>query len=327
MRSFNALLARSRQSASRRMPPNRRSTAAAWPTKERPHGIATPAALTQKYPTMPWKLPQRFAVVRPWLRVRPGTAEWKVTLLDLLSFLSQPGMVQRGKKFIRAVTEEGDCNRLSLTVDCPEICYARQIPFSMLCMMISEQLNERDWHYYNVPETKVGPDDCVLDCGACEGLFTALSWRAKRILCIEPSRAFTGLLERSFSSLSHISVLNCALAEADGESRFVEDGASSRISETEGYPMSLRSVDSICQSQNVRPTYLKADLEGFEMSMLRGAQETIRECRPRIAITTYHQADHAWQIRELLARLNPRYKFRLKGITPAGSPVMLHAFE
>jgi hypothetical protein len=74
-------------------------------------------------------------------------------------------------------------------------------------------------------------------------------------------------------------------------------------------------------------TYLKADLEGFELAMLRGAERTISRYRPKLAITTYHRADHASEIAAFLRRVEPRYRILTKGIDAVtGSPVMLHAW-
>jgi hypothetical protein len=63
------------------------------------------------------------------------------------------------------------------------------------------------------------------------------------------------------------------------------------------------------------------------MAMLEGARETIRRCRPKIAITTYHRPDHAAKIGRLLRSIHPDYHIVVKGIENHwGSPVMLHAW-
>jgi len=88
-----------------------------------------------------------------------------------------------------------------------------------------------------------------------------------------------------------------------------------------------RSIDSLFIRQGQRLDYIKADLEGTEVSMLRGAIETIRACAPRIAITTYHRREHAEQIAALLRDIHPDYHVFVKGIMPQdGQPVMLHAW-
>lgn len=61
--------------------------------------------------------------------------------------------------------------------------------------------------------------------------------------------------------------------------------------------------------------------------MLAGAERSIARYRPKIAITTYHVAEHADQIASFLQRIEPGYRIRTKGIDAVtGSPVMLHAW-
>ena len=72
-------------------------------------------------------------------------------------------------------------------------------------------------------------------------------------------------------------------------------------------------------------TYLKADIEGFEAEMLKGAELTIKRNKPKIAITTYHTQNDPKEIIDLITGFVPEYKFYVKGIyekTP--KPVMIH---
>ena len=77
-----------------------------------------------------------------------------------------------------------------------------------------------------------------------------------------------------------------------------------------------------------RVDYIKADIEGSELDMLRGAAGLIREHRPRIAITTYHGANDWRQMLALCRELVPGYQYRTKGMSVDGTgacrPVMLH---
>ena len=95
----------------------------------------------------------------------------------------------------------------------------------------------------------------------------------------------------------------------------------------DGIPVQARTVDSLFADRNLPLTYIKADLEGAELRMLAGAERTIRLNKPRIAITTYHEAHHADAITAFLRRIDPAYRILTKGIEHrAGAPVMLHAW-
>jgi hypothetical protein len=45
-----------------------------------------------------------------------------------------------------------------------------------------------------------------------------------------------------------------------------------------------------------RPNLIKMDIEGAEPDALRGAQRTIREFRPGLALCVYHKPDHLWTL-------------------------------
>ena len=55
--------------------------------------------------------------------------------------------------------------------------------------------------------------------------------------------------------------------------------------------------------------FIKADIEGAEMSMLRGATRIIKKHSPTIAICLYHKKDDFWEIPSFIHSLNPKYKF------------------
>jgi predicted LPLAT superfamily acyltransferase len=88
----------------------------------------------------------------------------------------------------------------------------------------------------------------------------------------------------------------------------------------------IDTVDNLFFKRGIKIDYIKADLEGYEVEMLRGASKTIKSFSPKIAITTYHRYDHADKIVRLLKDINPKYKIKLKGLHANGTYVMLHAW-
>lgn len=59
-------------------------------------------------------------------------------------------------------------------------------------------------------------------------------------------------------------------------------------------------------------TLLKADVEGMEMALLEGAANTLKRCRPRLAICVYH---YPCDIPDIAARIRsyvPEYQFALR---------------
>ena len=62
----------------------------------------------------------------------------------------------------------------------------------------------------------------------------------------------------------------------------------------------------------IQISFLKADIENFEESMLRGAKEVIKRDRPRIAVCIYHNASDMYRIPLLLKEINGDYKLSIR---------------
>jgi FkbM family methyltransferase len=204
-------------------------------------------------------------------------------------------------------------------------------PLHSLYMVLSEALDARNWHYYEIPETRVAPDDIVADCGAAEGIFSLLvQRRAAHVYAIEPAPHWTDSLTRTFACAPNVTVLPVALGDAPRRACMSGGTLDSALSATQSegaLEVAVETLDRLFVDRDRPLTYLKADLEGFELSMLAGAERTIARYHPKIAITTYHRADDADEITAFLHRVEPRYRVRTKGIDAiTGEPVMLHAW-
>ncbi len=73
-------------------------------------------------------------------------------------------------------------------------------------------------------------------------------------------------------------------------------------------------------------TFLKADVEGMEMALLKGAQATIKRCRPKISICVYHYPTDIPDIANYLAALVPDYNFALRHHSPQLMETVLYCW-
>jgi FkbM family methyltransferase len=210
--------------------------------------------------------------------------------------------------------------------------YPSQVPLMPLNQVIRELLDPRDPHYYEKKSTKVD-EDIVADCGAAEGLFgiTILN-RYKKLYIFEPLPIYQKSLKRTYEEVSSVEILPYALGEESGQVFFHFDDfaiSSKVIAEPSKLVIQQKSIDELFFETGQELTYIKADVEGAELSLLRGATKSIKECKPKIAITTYHRPDHAKIIAHIIREIEPKYRIEtygcvIDGINPT-YPVMLHA--
>ncbi|MGI8525058.1 MAG: FkbM family methyltransferase [Pseudolabrys sp.] len=82
------------------------------------------------------------------------------------------------------------------------------------------------------------------------------------------------------------------------------------------------SLDHYLEGERV--TFLKADVEGMEMALLKGAETMIRRDRPKLAICVYHYPSDLPDIANRLAAWVPEYKFALRHHSPQQMETVLY---
>lgn len=270
-------------------------------------------------------LNRRFKILKHWLAGRRNG----VSLSELLRHLLTPLSKYKAAPFINRFREEEDYIIIHFKKFVRPLYVPRVMKPYQIWQIICEIFLPTEWHYYEIPQTAVTKDDIVADCGAAEGLFSlSVIGRAKKIYAIEPLPVFIKALKKSFGDAPNFEIIPAALGAQDGELYMSDEGTiSSLTSSKKDIKVRVARLDSLFYDKQLPLTYIKADLEGYEMEMLQGASSTIKANRPKIAITTYHRAEHAAQIEKFLKSIHPDYHIKTKGLEErAGAPVMLHAW-
>jgi len=118
----------------------------------------------------------------------------------------------------------------------------------------------------------------------------------------------------------------CGVAERTGTARFNVAASASAITENDsGEVLPLVRLDDVIF--NVPLTFIKMDIEGAELSALRGAERLISEQSPDMAISVYHCVNHFWDIPYYISRLSSRYSFYLRAHTAATLESVLYCCE
>lgn len=203
-----------------------------------------------------------------------------------------------------------------------------QFPIEGIYQVTSETFDKNDWHYYQKKFTEVVNEEVILDVGTAEGLFIlSVINRCKRIILVEPNDYFAAALNKTFASYQDKVILhNVVVGSQNGEISFNSDSLSGRVDfkGNSGMLKRMETVDHLTLNE-LPITYLKADIEGYEIEMLKGAENTIKKHKPKIAITSYHTENNAEEIISLVKGFVPEYNHYVKGIFHEdGKPVMIH---
>ena len=69
------------------------------------------------------------------------------------------------------------------------------------------------------------------------------------------------------------------------------------------------TLDDFVEKRAISVDFIKADIEGAEMQLLRGGTKTITRDAPVCAFSLYHKQEDYWQIPQFLKELRPDYMF------------------
>ena len=95
-----------------------------------------------------------------------------------------------------------------------------------------------------------------------------------------------------------------------GSGLSIENAKESNINNIKN-KVKMVTLDSYVKENNIEVGLIKTDLEGFEQPFLRGAIETIKEQKPVLIISIYHNYSDFFEIKPMIENLNLGYKFRI----------------
>lgn len=269
--------------------------------------------------------PTRFRVLGYYLSGKRNG----VKLKELFNFFFDGSYAQKTKKVVTKIEQGRDANKAYFKGFKEPLHYPSDFPKGSLECVVNEVFFEDNWHFYEIPQTKVEPNDVVVDCGAAEGLFSYIVvGRCKKIYMIEPLKKFNNTLNLSFRGYNNVEVLNIALSNEEGVATMNDQDIASSLSyDGKGAQVQVSTLDKEFYEKGIAVNYIKIDVEGYDVKTLQGGAELIKKNKPKIAVTTYHSKEHAEEIKKFLLSIVPGYNILCKGIFQnSGCPIMLHAW-
>lgn len=145
----------------------------------------------------------------------------------------------------------------------------------------------------------------------------------KKVYLFEPSYKNLVAAKQRLSGRRDIDFRAVGLSDANGTLHFNAGAGSASAVTTDkaGDSISVVTLDEELRNEPI--TFIKMDLEGWEMNALRGAAQTIKINKPKLAIAVYHAAKDFREIPQYLLSLNPNYQLFLRHYTQGWSETVM----
>ena len=179
-------------------------------------------------------------------------------------------------------------------------------------------------------ELPVREGDVVIDCGGHWGnsALAALSMGARLVITFEPDPTNVECVRRNLET--HIEagraiVYDKGVWDQEDTLFFRRHGhsADGSIDTEHGIRVGVTTIDNVVSQLGLeRVDFIKMDIEGAEQRALKGAQETIRRFKPRMAIGSYHLRDDYKEIPKLVQQVRTDYRMECSRCLPAHGMIM-----
>lgn len=193
---------------------------------------------------------------------------------------------------------------------------------------IYRQFNKKQ--YFDLEYLIFEDRENFVDCGVLDGE-TSLNFleicgnRVNKIWMFEPDKKNAQKVRRNFEGRRiDYEIIEKGVWSSAATLKFnaLGNGCAGIDENGEDYIETVRLDDALAECQ---PTFIKMDIEGAELEALKGAEQVIKRCRPKLAISVYHKREDINEIPELLLTYHHDYKFYLRHYSLMSSETILYA--
>ena len=160
-----------------------------------------------------------------------------------------------------------------------------------------------------IRDKMIQPGDIVLESGAHHGCTTIVlsRWVGEngKVIAFEPVPANASIIRKNIelNQIKNVWLESKAVGATSGHKVKISGNSNSSVRALgQGREVDLTCLD---QYEYLNPTFLKVDVEGFEVEVLKGAQRILRK-RPKLAIEVHPEAlpGYGTSVQELLSLIN-----------------------
>jgi len=171
----------------------------------------------------------------------------------------------------------------------------------------------------------LGPDESYVDLGAYNGdtielFLNCAGGDCKSIIAMEPEKRNFRKLSNYCEGLNmeNVFLYNMAASSGPAVLEFQKgSGRGGQANTGKTIEIPADSVDNIIaklaeEGRDIHPTFIKMDLEGMEEEALKGAENTIKNDKPKMLVSAYHRNSDLFNLPKKVLAMNPSYKVYLR---------------
>ena len=199
--------------------------------------------------------------------------------------------------------------------------FEKLVRFRLLDDTIRIPTEPQDKQYFEYTFFPRRDDEVFVDCGAYNGisLRTFLNEnnnRFERYYAFEPDRQNYRLLSKYIDTLPQ--EIKCKIEAIDRAASDTEEnlklyslnGPGSFIADIGNQSVKGIRIDDAVEKTGA--SFIKMNIEGYEIRALNGAKNTIKCCKPRMAIAGYHKTNDLWEVPLLIWEIQHDTKIYLR---------------
>lgn len=218
---------------------------------------------------------------------------------------------------------ENNRSQIIDTLDLFEDEMSRQIYVEAICNRIAPQLATKIFNELKIPGEyfesdifSMGNNEYIVDAGAYKGdsiekFLQSTHGKFGGIYSFELDSSIFKELEKTAKKydLNKIMLINAGVSDVCTEIEYgYVQGEEKRIER-------ITTIDGALEGKEV--TFIKMDVETFEIKALKGAKQIITQQKPKLCISAYHYLSDLWEVPRVIKEMVPEYKVYLRHHSPA----------
>ena len=183
---------------------------------------------------------------------------------------------------------------------------------------------EHGYVHYENNQYKISPKDIVIDCGGNMGIFSAYAAaQGAKVYAFEPMSYVRSMLKETQKLYPHnIEIIPYALGKENIKTKFNQcrnPGGShyAELHENNGNDIlytemvQILKLDDFIWQYQIKPTFIKADIEGSEELMIQGGVNCLQQYKPILSIAAYHFNNNINNLIKYIKNINQNYQIEL----------------